>query len=369
MGILSYTIDDLINGSLPESVDVTENTSENPTLASSFIEPTSPSNVASGESVNQISMVDGYLQSGNFISGSTGWRIDADGNLEANNGNFRGDISGATGTFTGTVTVGSINIGGDDATSAHIDTDGNFWTGASVANKAIAPARISNAGAAVFTNVEIGGDTVQYVITNSGIFSFGDGSDGNLTTTGNVTLTSDKYYDNLTIATGHTFYPAGYRVFVKNILTIEGTGKIDGNGNAGGAGGGGTNGTAGAGTVAGGAAGAASSALADGYLKGCLAGVAGKIGGVGGSGASGVAGVAGDSGSNTTNSLGSNGSSAGAGGAGGSGTHIAGARAGGAGSAGGSATAANVKLIANWHLATLLDVSSTGATVKFNNSA
>ena len=28
-----------------------------------------------------------------------------------------------------------------------------------------------------------------------------------------------------------------------------------------------------------------------------------------------------------------------------------------------------MKLIANWHLATLLDVGATGATVKFDNSA
>lgn len=101
-----------------------------------------------------------YLQSGNFVSGSSGWKMDALGNLEANNGNFRGDITGATGIFSGTVSVGSINIGGDDATSAHIDTDGNQWWGASVANKATAPARVSNAGVATFSDMTITGGSV-----------------------------------------------------------------------------------------------------------------------------------------------------------------------------------------------------------------
>jgi len=67
--------------------------------------------------------------------------------------NIKGDITGSTGTFSGTVTVSSIDIGGDDTTSAHIDTDGNQWWGASVANKATAPARVSKEGQATFVGV------------------------------------------------------------------------------------------------------------------------------------------------------------------------------------------------------------------------
>ncbi len=53
---------------------------------------------------------------------------------------------------------------------------------------------------------------------------YGDGSDGDVTISGTVTLTSDMYYNNLTIPSGQTLDPNGYRVFVKG--TMSGTGTI-----------------------------------------------------------------------------------------------------------------------------------------------
>jgi hypothetical protein len=35
----------------------------------------------------------GNIQSGNFVSGSSGWQLDSSGNLEANDGTFRGTIN------------------------------------------------------------------------------------------------------------------------------------------------------------------------------------------------------------------------------------------------------------------------------------
>ena len=103
-----------------------------------------------------------YMQSADFVSGSKGWRFDSIGNLEANNGYFRGDITGATGTFSGTVNIGSLNI--PDATtvnSAHIDSAGNSWWGCNVADfssdHANANAYILNDGAAVFTDIILTG--------------------------------------------------------------------------------------------------------------------------------------------------------------------------------------------------------------------
>jgi len=81
---------------------------------------------------------------------------------------------------------------------------------------------------------------------------FGDGSDGDATISSNTTLSSDKLYRNLTINDGFTFNPGGFRIYVKEILTFVGTGKIACNGGAGGDGGdaslseGGTAGSAGA---------------------------------------------------------------------------------------------------------------------------
>ena len=61
------------------------------------------------------------------------------------------------------------------------------------------------------------GDT-QY----DGELVFGNGEDGNVTITSDTSLTEDMYYSNLTIAEGATLNPNGFRVFVKNKLTLNG---------------------------------------------------------------------------------------------------------------------------------------------------
>jgi hypothetical protein len=281
----------------------------------------------------------GFLQSSNFLSGVKGWQLRPDG-AEINGG----------------VAVTSLNI--PDTTTAnsfHTDSSGNSWWGGNLAGGyAGGKAYILNTGAAVFTNIKIGGNAIQYTIGNSGIFSFGDGSDGaaafdgsnavvGYTLAGSIyTATRDVYFTDATISTGVEVKPNGYRIFGTGTLTLNGTGKITGNGNDG------SNGLD-AGTGTGGAGGAA---LADGYLKGSVAGAKGGDGhGTGGDSSTGT---------NTTNSIGSSGAVGGVGGTAGF--------AGGSSTAG-VATASNVKLIANWHLATLLDISSTGSTVKFDNSA
>ena len=44
--------------------------------------------------------IGGYLQSDNYVSGVSGWRLSKDGNIEANNGTFRGqlDMSNTSGS-------------------------------------------------------------------------------------------------------------------------------------------------------------------------------------------------------------------------------------------------------------------------------
>lgn len=49
---------------------------------------------------------------------------------------------------------------------------------------------------------------------------YGTGIDGNFTMSSNTSLTSDVFYNNLTIADGIQLTPNGYRVFVRNILTL-----------------------------------------------------------------------------------------------------------------------------------------------------
>lgn len=116
-----------------------------------------------GPSSNDIQGSD--IQSTNFQTGVAGWHLDPDGNLEANNGNFRGDITGATGTFSGTVTVGSLNIPDSvTASSVHVDSSGNTWWGANVASGyAAAVAYILATGQALFTTVTITGATTSFI--------------------------------------------------------------------------------------------------------------------------------------------------------------------------------------------------------------
>lgn len=258
-----------------------------------------------------------------------------------------------------TITSGKMSVSQLSAIAADL---GTVTAGSISINSGVAS--ISSAGAAVFKSIQVGGSSTQYTMNDSGIFSFGDGSDGTGTFDGSATptgssksgsdytLTRDVYYTNATLSTGVTLNPAGYRLFGTGTLTLNGTAVIRRNGNAGANGGTGEGGQA-----TGGAA------LADGYLKGSIAGANSTNPGNGTGGD--TPGVAGVNGTATSNSIGENGTAGGTGGSGSGG----GGGAGGTGGSGGIATASNVKLIANWHLATLLDVGSTGSSVKFDNSA
>lgn len=64
-----------------------------------------------GNATIDFAKISDTLQSTNFVSGSTGWRIRKNGNAEFNNGTFRGTLDGVDGNFTGTVYV--ENLEGD----------------------------------------------------------------------------------------------------------------------------------------------------------------------------------------------------------------------------------------------------------------
>lgn len=272
----------------------------------------------------------GEFASLNYVKGISGWKLDAEGNFEAVNGTFSGTLSGI-----------SFNI--PDATTAnsfHTDSNGNSWWGANVATGYTgANAYILNTGAAVFKSVQIGGTTIQYVITNSGIFSYGDGEDGAVVISVNTTLTRDMNYTDLTVNSGVTLNTGSYRIFVTGTLTLNGTISRSGNNASGTTGG---------------------AALADGYLKGSQAGGAG-----GGGGSDGSNGSPGGTGGSVTNSLGTTGFAGGVGGDAGLGVVLFGGAAGAAG----SWSIALVKLKVGVQLAELLDVTATGSKIKYNNSS
>lgn len=106
---------------------------------------------------------------------------------------------------------------------------------------------------------------------------YGTGSDGNVTLSGDITLTKDMNYINLNLVT-YVLNTAGYKISVRGLLTGT-SGKIK----AAPGGAGGNGGTGGAG----GTAGAAAAGVT------VPTGLAGKVGGAGGSVGNGEAGIAG----------------------------------------------------------------------------
>lgn len=82
-------------------------------VESSFYNAVNPMSIASGDLLSNLIMVDGYLQSVDFVTGTTGWKIYATGSAEFNNLVVRGTIYATSGTIGGWV----------------IDTDGLYYNG------------------------------------------------------------------------------------------------------------------------------------------------------------------------------------------------------------------------------------------------
>jgi len=85
------------------------------------------------------------LQSDNFETGVSGWRITAEGDLEANDGTFRGAITATSGTISGSLIIGSNGLIRSGQTD--YDTGTGFWIG--------------NAGGTPKLSIGVGGSTTS----------------------------------------------------------------------------------------------------------------------------------------------------------------------------------------------------------------
>jgi hypothetical protein len=151
--------------------------------------------------------IEANLESDNFVTGplGIGWRINRNtGDVEFNNGVFRGDIfaengtfagelkaatgtfsghlsaasgsfkghlDAATGTFTGMLSGGSIRTGSN---MFNVDATGRMWIGNSVASWA--PFRVEPSGAVFMTNATISGHLQSATGTFSGTLQGVDGT-------------------------------------------------------------------------------------------------------------------------------------------------------------------------------------------------
>jgi hypothetical protein len=89
------------------------------------------------------------LHSEDFVSNTSGWQIDGDGNAEFNSGTFRGQLI-----------AGSIDI--PDTTTAnsfHVQADGDTFWGATTIGAA--PAVVNKDGSAAFTDLDLSGDLIM----------------------------------------------------------------------------------------------------------------------------------------------------------------------------------------------------------------
>jgi len=158
-----------------QSVDTTGNTSEwTPIVASTattlidsahIIDLTASKITAGTIGAHTITMagVNSILKSSNYLAanttfGGTGWKISGDGKAVFNDASIRS----------------SLDIGEDqgtsDATSFHVDSNGNMWSGANSTSFAIAPFRVTNTGEITAKTLTLTGNTVLSQTDNSKIY-------------------------------------------------------------------------------------------------------------------------------------------------------------------------------------------------------
>lgn len=290
--------------------------------------------------------VDTYIQSTGYVQGSTGWRIDGQGNAEFNNL---------------TLTGGSINFGKtsfSDSTNAgyYISSSGVYFGSASNArylkytiatgafalsggtidvgvNGSISGGQTDyNTGTGFFLGysggaykLSIGDSTTSNSLTWDGsVLSvngstiagndvFGSGVDGAFALDGTNTYATyfsksgstytqlmDVFATTVTLSSSAILITNGYRLFCKTSLTVGSGCVIKWNGNNGGNGSNGTFSNTSTGG-AGGAGGSAGTALTSAGLYGSLAGLAGSSGGSGGNGVSSGGGYGGGNGGSGSN--------------------------------------------------------------------
>lgn len=157
--------------------DVPFTNEDSPGFQNVFYGGLSPSSIIAGDLNEDIQQQAGVLYSGKtaFDNTETGYRLGFDGStVKFYIGNTTQYLNwtGSALDIAGAISASTIDIGGADTTSFHVDVDGNMWLGAAT-YATPAPFRVANTG-----DLDIGGtDATSFHIDSAGNLWWGsDGS-------------------------------------------------------------------------------------------------------------------------------------------------------------------------------------------------
>ena len=154
------------------------------------------------------------LAIGHATYGSAPFRVTKAGVLTATGANI-----------TGAITAATIDIGGADATSFHVDINGNIWSGAATYNIATNPFAVSNAGVLRAVSGTIGGFTLGATTLTATNLLLDAGNQEIKLGSGNDIISLDAADGTYRLAIGHATYgSAPFRVTKAGAMTaVSGT--------------------------------------------------------------------------------------------------------------------------------------------------
>ena len=153
-------------GNLGPWTSLTQTDQSTPLIDSQYINSLTASKITAGTIGAQtitLSGANSILKSNNYAAantsfGGTGWKISGDGKAVFNDASIRS----------------SLDIGEDqgtsDATSFHVDSNGNMWSGANSTSFSVAPFRVTNTGDVTANSLTLTGRTSLNNSGNASIF-------------------------------------------------------------------------------------------------------------------------------------------------------------------------------------------------------
>lgn len=166
-------------------------------------------------------VVNGAIQSLSYTAGSVGWAISSDGTVDLNNGNFRGDITGASGTFSGALSGATITGGSITGTTFNngsgtfqVDAAGNLTASSATITGTVTSSNVTitggtlNIGGGAFQVDSGGGVTASDVTITGGSLNINGGA-FIVTSGGALTATSATITGALTAGAGSSV-PGSY---------------------------------------------------------------------------------------------------------------------------------------------------------------